>query len=293
MFEGFEQKKIDVGQAKINLRMGGEGPPLLLLHGYPQTHVHWHAVAPLLSPHFTLVIPDLHGYGESIGPSPDPEHQNYAKRTMANDMVTIMAQFGYDRFFLAGHDRGARVAYRLTLDHPETVLKLASLDTIPTLDVWKAMDKGLAVDAFHWPLLAQPAPIPERLIGNDPDFFLHHLLERWSGSPNILAEAAVAHYTEHFRKSSVIEAMAEDYRAGATIDLLHDQEDKAAGKKITCPVLVPWGQRYTGESPLAVWKTWADNVREIPLDCGHFIAEEMPEACATALREFFIKEGDE
>ncbi len=287
MFEGFEQTKIDVGDAKINVRLGGAGPALLLLHGYPQTHVHWHAVAPLLKTHFTLVIPDLRGYGESIGPAPDPEHQNYSKRTMAKDMITLMAGLGHERFSLAGHDRGARVAYRLTLDHPECVLRLASLDTIPTLDTWALMDRKVALDAFHWPFLAQPAPIPEKLIGNDPDFFLNHLLNRWAGRPNALDEAAVAHYAEHFRKPSVLQAMAEDYRAGATVDLLHDREDRQAGKRIACPVFVPWGRRYTKGSPLAIWQTWADDVRELCLDCGHFIAEEEPEACAAALRKFF------
>lgn len=212
MFEGFERKRFDVCEAQINARLGGDGPALLLLHGFPQTHVHWHAVAPLLKSHFSLVIPDLRGYGESIGPAPDPEHQNYSKRTMAKDVISVMASLGHQQFRLAGHDRGARVAYRLTLDHPECVTHLASLDTIPTLDVWELMDRESALGAFHWPFLAQPAPLPEKMIGHDPDFFLHHLLNRWAGSENVLADEAVAHYAEHFRKPSVIQAMAEDYR---------------------------------------------------------------------------------
>ncbi len=289
MFEGFERRRVDVEDANINVVSGGEGPALLLLHGYPQTHVAWHAVAPLLEAHFSLVIPDLRGYGESIGPSPDPEHRNYSKRTMAEDMVSVMAACGHERFFLAGHDRGARVAYRLTLDHPERVLRLASIDTVPTLDTWELTDREFALEVFHWPFLAQPAPLPERLIGNDPDFFLNHLLDRWAGSPNVLDGAAVAHYTEHFRKPSVLQAMSEDYRAGATIDLIHDEEDRAAGKKITCPVFVPWGSRYTSESPLQIWRRWADDVRELRLDCGHFIAEEEPVACADGLRDFFAQ----
>jgi len=289
VFEGYEQQRVNVGDAEINVMLGGEGPALLLLHGYPQTHVIWHAVSPLLEAHFSLVIPDLRGYGDSIGPPPDPEHLNYCKRTMANDMVSVMAEFGHERFFLAGHDRGARVAYRLTLDHPDRVLRLASLDTIPTLDTWELMDMGVAISAFHWLFLAQPAPIPERLIGGDPDFFLNHLLNRWAGKPNALDDEAVAHYSEHFRKPTVLAAMAEDYRAGATIDLLHDKEDRAAGKRITCPVLVPWGSKYTDGSPLEIWKKWADDVREIRLDCGHFVAEEEPIACADALRSFFAE----
>ncbi|MDH3713698.1 MAG: alpha/beta hydrolase [Gammaproteobacteria bacterium] len=289
MFEGFTQQKIDVGDAQINLRLGGAGPALLLLHGFPQTHVHWHAVAPLLATHFSLVIPDLRGYGESTGPAADPEHRNYSKRVMAQDMVVLMNEIGHERFLLAGHDRGARVAYRLALDHPGRVVRLASLDTVPTLDIWERMDMDAALGAFHWPFLAQPAPLPERLIGNDPDFFLAHLLSRWAGSPGVLDEAAVAHYAEHFRKPSVLEAMAEDYRAGATVDLLHDREDRVAGRKITCPVFVPWGKRYTRSSPLRIWQAWAGDVSELCLDCGHFIAEEEPQACAAALQEFFSR----
>ncbi len=287
MYEGFTRRRIDVGDAQINVVSGGDGPPVLLLHGFPQTHAAWHRIAPLLEKHFSLVIPDLRGYGESSGPAPDPEHHNYSKRVMAQDMISIMNEFGYEHFFLAAHDRGARVAYRLTLDHPDRVLALASLDTVPTLDVWEAMDWSVALDAYHWPFLAQPAPLPERLIGNDPDFYLDHLLERWAGGPDALDNAAVAQYREHFRKPSVLQAMAEDYRAGATIDLLHDKEDRATGKKVTCPVFVPWGARYTGASPLETWKKWADNVSEIRIDCGHFIAEEEPVICADALRAFF------
>ena len=289
MFEGFERRRLAVGDAEIHMRLGGAGPPLLLLHGFPQTHAVWHAVAPLLRDRFFLVMPDLRGYGESVGPPPDPAHRNYCKRTMAADMAAVMAELGHARFFLAGHDRGARVAYRLALDHPDRVLRLVSLDTVPTLDVWEAMDWQAALDAYHWPLLAQPAPVPERLIGNDPDFFLHHLLDRWSGRPGALDEAAVANYEAHFRKPAVLAAMAEDYRAGATIDLAHDREDRAAGRRIACPVLVPWGARYTAESPLEIWRRWADDVRELRLDCGHFIAEEAPAACADALRDFFLE----
>ena len=287
MFEGFQRQKIRTGDAEINLVTGGRGPALLLLHGFPQCHAAWHRVAPLLEKDFTLVIPDLRGYGESKGPAPDPAHENYSKRRMAQDFVAVMDSLGYERFFLAAHDRGARVAYRLTLDHPERVLRLASLDTAPTLDTWEAMDWEAALDAFHWPFLAQPAPFPERLIGRDPDYVLGFILERWAGRPGALDPAAVALYAEHFRKPSVLEAMAEDYRAGATIDLAHDREDRAAGRRITCPVLVPWGARYLSESPLATWQRWADDVRDLRLDCGHFIAEEAPGDCAEALRAFF------
>ena len=287
MFEGFETRRIALEGVTLNTRLGGEGPPLLLLHGYPQTHAAWHRVAPSLARHFSLVIPDLPGYGESLGPAPDSEHRNHSKRATAAIMVALMAQLGHARFFLAGHDRGARVAYRLTLDHPERVRRLASLDTVPTLDVWEGMDWQGALDAFHWPFLAQPDSLPERLIGAAPDVYLDYLLEHWAGSPDILDPAAVAQYREHFRKPSVQAAMAEDYRAGATIDVEHDREDRAAGKRIACPVFVPWGRRYTGGSLLPIWQRWADDVEGLEIDCGHFIAEEAPEIFARALIDFF------
>ena len=289
MFQGFKQLQFEINDAIINYRIGGQGPALLLLHGYPQSHVHWHAVAPLLKSDFTLITPDLRGYGESIGPSPDPEHHNYSKRTMANDMVALMTAHGHEKFFVAGHDRGARVAYRLSLDHPAKVKRLASIDTIPTADVWAQMDMNASLDAFHWPFLAQPAPLPEKIIGQDPDYFLMHLLNRWAGNSNVLAEKAVAEYTKHFRKPSVLQAMAEDYRAGATIDLVHDQQDIKAGNKITCPVFVPYAKQYTGQSLLHIWQNWASDISELCIDCGHFIAEEEPQICAQALKSFFLE----
>ncbi len=288
MFEGFRCEKVDVGDAIINLRFGGEGPPLLLLHGFPQTHVHWHAIAPRLMRDFSLVIPDLRGYGESAGPSPDPQHHNYSKRRMAHDMLVIMDLLGHQQFRLAGHDRGARVAYRLTLDCPDRITHLASLDTVPTLDIWEAMDMGDAIEAFHWSFLAQPAPLPEKLIGGDPDFFLNHLLNRWAGSADILDPVAVLQYATHFRKPSVVAAMAEDYRAGATIDLLHDRQDRELEKKIFCPVLVLRGTRHTPVPLLPIWERWSSDVQEVAFDCGYFLAEEDPVGCTAALRDFFL-----
>src|SRR5262245_43544599 len=179
----------------------------------------WHAVAPVLRAHFSLVIPDLRGYGESQGPPPDSQHVNYSKRAMAKDIVELMSALGHDRFAVAGHDRGGRVAYRLALDHPERVVALAVLDIVPTLVVWERMDYRSAQVSFHWPFLAQPAPLPERLIGHDPEFFLRLLLNRWAGRPDALDSGAVAEYVRHFKKPLVIEATCEDYRAGATVDL--------------------------------------------------------------------------
>ena len=290
MFEGFEKRQIPVGDCVINLVSGGEGPPLLLLHGYPQTHVAWHAVAPMLAKHFTLIIPDLPGYGDSLGPEPDPEHLNYAKRTTARTLADLMAALGFERFSLAGHDRGGRVAYRMALDHPDRIDRLAVLDIVPTLDVWEAMNWEQALEAYHWPLLAQPAPLPERLIGQDPDFYIQHLLDRWIQDDHHLAPEAVAHYLGQFHKASVIAATCADYRAGASQDVAHDRADRAAGKRLACPLLVVWGRGYfltTEKSPAEVWRDWAEDVSEAALECGHFVAEEQADACAAALQHFF------
>ena len=191
MLDWLEERRVVVGEAELYLRLGGAGPPLLLLHGYPQTHLAWHRVAPPLARDFTLVIPDLRGYGASTGPAPDPEHRNYSKRAMAEDMVALMAALGHDRFALAGHDRGGRVGYRLCLDHPERVTRFAAVDIVPTLDIWQAMDADTALSTYHWQFLAVPAPVPERLIGSDPDFFIAHLLDRWAGRPDALDPNAV------------------------------------------------------------------------------------------------------
>lgn len=290
MFKGFMEHRVSTREAEIFLRTGGTGPPLLLLHGYPQTHVVWHAVAPRLIDGFSLVIPDLRGYGESKGPPPDREHFNYSKRAMAEDMVAVMSALGHERFMVAGHDRGGRVGYRLAFDHPERVSHFAAVDIIPTLTAAEGMDKDKALSSYHWIFLAQPAPLPERLIGHDPEYYLRHLLDRWAGNRGALDPDAVAEYIRHFRKPSVIEATCEDYRAGMSVDLEHDRADCEAGRKIHCPTLVLWGKRYLSakaQSPLAVWRDWAQEVFEIALDCGHFVPEEQPQACADALREFF------
>jgi haloacetate dehalogenase len=288
-FECFAERRVDTGEAEIYLCLGGEGPPLLLLHGYPQTHLIWQRVAPSLARHFTLVIPDLRGYGRSRGPTPDAEHRHYAKRAMARDMVRVMETLGHPRFRLAGHDRGARVGYRLCLDHPERVERFAALDIIPTLDAWEQINADRALATYHWAFLAVPAPVPERLIGADPDFYIRHLIDRWAGRREALDPAAVAAYVEQFRDPAVLAATCADYRAGASTDRADDAEDRRQGRKIACPVLVLWGRGYLASktaSPLAAWRKWADDLREVALDCGHFVAEEMPEDCAAALLDF-------
>ncbi|HVQ14928.1 MAG TPA: alpha/beta hydrolase [Vicinamibacterales bacterium] len=290
MFEGFREHRIRTGDADIFALTGGSGPPLLLLHGFPQNHVMWHQVAPRLTAAFSLVLPDLRGYGVSTGPPPDPDHRNYSKRAMAADMIGLMSAFGHERFFLAGHDRGGRVGYRLALDHPGHVVRLALLDILPTTDVWERMNAEAALRSYHWLLLAQPSPLPERLLGRDPDFYLRHLLDRWVGRPDALDAEAVGEYARHFRTPSVVEAMCEDYRAGATVDRDDDRADRLTGRRLVCPTLVLWAARYLAmkdTTPLDVWRPWAEDVRDVALDCGHFLAEEEPGACADALERFF------
>lgn len=290
MLDDFDEKRITVGDAEIYLRTGGSGSPLLLLHGYPQPHVIWHRVAPTLAEHFTLVMPDLRGCGRSKGPAPDATHVNYSKRAMAGDMVAVMAALGHERFALAGHDRGGRGGYRLCLDDPARVTRFAALDIVPTLEVWEEMDADRALDVYHWPFLAVPAPVPERLIGAEPELYIRHLLDRWAGRKEALDPRAVTAYVEQFHRPPVIAATCEDYRAGASLDRDHDRADRAAGRKIQCPMLVVWGRGYEtskGASPAEVWRRWAVDVQDAPLDCGRFVAEEQPEACAAALLAFF------
>lgn len=293
MFEGFQSGRLRRGEnVEIFYRTGGSGPPLLLLHGYPQTHVIWHRVAPMLAQDFTLVLPDLRGYGASLGPPPDPQHRNYAKRTVAADMAALMTSLGYDNFALAGHDRGGRVGYRLALDHPARVGRFAAIDIIPTIDVWEEMDAAKAIATYRWPFLAVPAPLPEQLIGNDPEFFVTHLLARWAGDVGRLSPQAVAAYVAQFRNPATVTATCEDYRAGATADWDDDRADRKAGRKLACKMLVLWSRGYLGDkasSPAGLWRRWADDVSEVALDCGHFVPEEEPERTAAALRSFFAR----
>jgi haloacetate dehalogenase len=291
MLDGFSYRRVGVaaGSAEINVATGGGGPPLLLLHGFPQTHLAWRAVASRLASRYSLVVPDLRGYGDSRGPRPDARHHGYSKRAMAGDMIELMAALGHERFRLAGHDRGARVAHRLALDYPASVRRLALLDILPTLAVWEAMDWTAALSTYHWLFLAQPAPMPERLIGHDPDFYLHHLLDRWAGNKALLEQEAVEAYAAAFRRPAVIEAACEDYRAGATIDVEQDRADREAGRRLGCPTLLLWGRRYLhtpSGTPLSVWQDYADDVRDEAFDCGHFLAEEEPEGTAAALAAF-------
>ena len=289
MFEGFELATIDTGEAAIHVRHGGSGPPLLLLHGHPQTHVMWHLVAPKLADAFTVVAPDLRGYGDSSKPPTTEDHEPYSKRAMARDQVAVMRTLGFERFDVAGHDRGAYCAYRLALDHPRFVERLAVLDIVPAGEAWRRADRRFMLRWWHWAFLAQPAPLPERLIGRDPDAFYFR-----DGRSRAFAPEALAAYRRAFRNPDTVHAMCEDYRANATYDNDLDETDRAAGRRITCSVLVLWGRGDDLEElygdPLVIWRDWADDVRGRRLNCGHYLAEEAPEETAAELQAFFGNE---
>ncbi|HEU4451183.1 MAG TPA: alpha/beta hydrolase [Gaiellaceae bacterium] len=284
MFEGFELDRIDVGEAALRVRHGGSGPPLLLLHGHPQTHVMWHLVAPRLAAEFSVVAPDLRGYGESSKPPTGPDHEPYSKRAMARDAVELMRRLGFERFSVAGHDRGARCAYRLALDEPARVERLAVLDVVPTGETWRRADRRFMLSWWHWAFLAQDTPLPERLIGADPEGYY------FGGDRSRFHPDALADYLACVRDPRTIHAMCEDYRAGATYDFELDEADRAAGRRISCPVLVLWAGRGDLEElfgdPLAIWGDWADDVRGRALDCGHYLPEEAPEDTAAELGRF-------
>jgi haloacetate dehalogenase len=293
MLEGFARRRIDTGEASIQLAVGGAGPPLLLLHGYPETHVCWHRVAPRLARAFTVVCPDLRGYGESRGPATDTaDHSAYSKRAMARDQAAVMTALGFERFGLTGHDRGGRVAYRLALDHPGRLVRLATLDIVPTYHMWHDLDARLAYRIWHWTFLALPAPGPETVIGRDAAAFWD-----WKTAPGTKSKdlssfdpRALAHYRAFFSDPARLHATCEDYRAGRTTDLKFDETDRAAGRKIDCPMLALWGSSgipSETKSPLDTWREWATDVRGFAIDCGHYLPEENPQATVEALTEFF------
>ncbi len=288
MFEGFEQRRVSSSETEINLRIGGSGPPLLLLHGYPQTHVMWHKVAPGLAERFTVVAADLRGYGDSGKPPAGEGHAGYSKRAMARDQVEVMAALGFERFGVAGHDRGGRVAHRMALDHGERIEKVALLDIAPTKTMYEQTDKDFATAYYHWFFLIQPYDLPERLIGADPGYFLDHKIGHWSREPGAFPEEVVAEYKRCFANPQTIHATCEDYRAAASIDLEHDAADLA--KRLTCPLLVLWGQKGVVErcfDVLAAWRERAESVQGRTLPCGHFLAEEVPEETLAELLAFF------
>jgi haloacetate dehalogenase len=283
MFDGFTLSTIDTGAVSIRTRYGGSGPPLLLLHGHPQTHVMWHRVAPQLARDFTVVMTDLRGYGDSGKPATTADHMPYSKRAMAQDQVAVMRHLGFEHFFVAGHDRGGRCAYRMALDYPAQVRKLAVLDIIPTGEAFRRTNMEFGLGYWHWFFLAQPAPLPERMIGCDPDNYY------FRSGRELFDPQALADYLRCCHDPATIHAMCEDYRAGATIDYQLDEADRGV-KRIQCPLLALWGKR--GQLPawydvLAIWRDWADDVRGQAIDSGHYLAEEAPDATLAALQGFF------
>ena len=292
LFPGYASEWINTTSGRIFARVGGKGPPLLLLHGFSETHVMWHRVAPQLAEKFTVIIADLPGYGWSDMPESDKDHTPYTKRAMARTIVDAMERLGHVHFALAGHDRGGRVAYRLALDHPGRLSRLAVLDILPTYDYWERTNRLYALKIYHWTFLAQPFPLPETLIGGHPDFFLRTKMASQTKSKNLDAidSRALEHYLRAFRDPSRVHAMCEDYRAGAYADFEIDKADHDAGNKITIPMLALWGDAgiaSAAATPLDTWKKWATNVVGGPVDSGHFLTEENPDATAAALMEFF------
>ena len=291
MLENWEDHDVDVDGTRIHAKVGGDGPAVLLLHGYPQTHVMWHRVAPELVDRHTVVLADLRGYGDSSHPASTADHASYSKRAMAADQVGLMHDLGFDRFSVVGHDRGARVAHRLCLDRPEVVTRVALLDIVPTRHVFAHVDRALAQTYYHWFFLSQDPDLPEHLIGADPDYYVRRKLAQWSGGTGIesFAPEAIEEYVRCFSAPEAIRASCEDYRAGASIDLEHDEVDAAAGRRVECPALVLWGaEGFVGRSydVLDVWRGYAADVRGEALGGGHFLAEEEPGATLTALRDF-------
>jgi haloacetate dehalogenase len=292
LFPGFETARIAGDGAEIFCRIGGDGPPLLMLHGYPQCHAIWHRVAPALAASHRCVVADLRGYGQSSIPATVTDHASYSKRTMARDFVGVMRALGHERFAVLGHDRGARVAYRMALDHPHVVTKLGIVDIVTTHDMWGSFDADMALKAYHWPMLAQPHPVPETLISADPIWYLGYTLASWTKSKSLdpFDPDALALYRDAYAQPERLHAMCDDYRAGATFDRALDAADREAGHKIAMPMHFLWGAQgfpaQTGD-PLGFWRGWADDLTGTELDSGHFGPEENPDAIVAAVAPFF------
>jgi len=286
-FPGFEPIQVETAGAVINGVIGGSGPPLLLLHGWPQSHVEWHWVAPLLAGQFTVIATDLRGYGDSSIPAEGSNHEGYSKRVMAGDQIEVMHSLGFDRFAVAGHDRGARVGQRMAIDYPDSVTKLVLIDIVPGYKLYTHVTKEFATFYFHWFLLTQPSPLPETILGNNAEFFLR----AWAFSgliPDVITPEAFNEYLRCFKNPATLHAMCEDYRAGATVDLEHEKND--FDKKIQCPVLVLWGSKGAMGLLYDVLVEWQENataVRGKAFDGGHWLPEQFPEDVSAELITFF------
>jgi haloacetate dehalogenase len=279
---------VDVGEAELRVRHGGSGPPLLLLHGHPRTHATWHKVAPLLAGDHTVVCPDLRGYGRSSKPPTTPDHAPYSKRAMARDCLALMRALGHERFAVAGHDRGAYVASRLALDHPEAVTALVVMEAVPIGEALARCDAKFSASWWHWFFLGQTAKPAEQIISRDPDAWYTATVEQ-------MGQEAWADYQQAIHDPATVHAMCEDYRAGLGVDRAHDDADRRAGRRVRCPTLLLWAARDDLEDlygdPLAVWRDWAVDLRGRSLDCGHHLGEEVPEELAAELRKFLASLG--
>ncbi|WBB69320.1 alpha/beta hydrolase [Micromonospora sp. WMMD812] len=289
MFEGFEEFDIAASGATIHGRRGGSGPPVLLLHGIPETHLMWHRVAPQLAERYTVIATDLRGYGDSGKPPSDASHEPYSMRATARDQFEVMRSLGHDRFRVVGHDRGARCAYRLTLDEPDAVARLAVMDVIPVADAWGRADRRFSLAYWVWSFLAAPEPVPEQFIRAAPEVLVDFMLDQWPEVKDAFPAEVRAEYVEKFRDPATAHAICEEFRAAATVDVEHDEADRGR-RKIACPLLFLWSQRGSVaklyDDPLAIWREWADDVRGGPVPVGHFIPEEAPEETTRQLLDF-------
>jgi haloacetate dehalogenase len=294
LIPGFTRRTLEIDGARLAVHLGGRGTPLLMLHGYPQTYASWLRTAPGFAERFSCVVPDLPGYGDSdmIAEDGTGVLPPMSKRVIARRMVAMMAELGHDRFHVLGHDRGARVAYRMALDMPDRVIRLGVIEVVPTAEMWRAYSPALAQKAWHWTFLAQPAPHPERMICADPDHFLDWTLRAWTlwGDLSIFPAAALETYRAQIRNPACVHAICEDYRAGAGVDRAHDEEDLAAGRTIKAPLHFLWSTNgfpaRTG-NPMGLWRKWADTVTGAPIESGHFAQEEHPDAVLDAFLPFF------
>lgn len=295
MMDDFDTADVETRETTIFVSRSGSGPPLLLLlHGFPQTHLMWRDVAPLLAREFTVICADLRGYGRSGCPPSTPDHAPYAKRAMARDMIDVMGRLGFSRFSVAGHDRGGRVAYRMALDYPDHVDRLAVLDVLPTGTVWDRADARFALAYWPWSLLAQPEPFPERVLAAAGEVIVDSALGGWGTPSRVFSSEVRAAYIQALQDPAHIHAICEEYRAAATLDRRHDEVDRKAGRRIACPVLALWSAQgaldtwYTDAGgPLAIWRSWGEDVEGHPIEAGHFFPEEASQQTSEALGSFF------
>jgi haloacetate dehalogenase len=292
MFDGFEVFDVRTSSTTIHGRRGGSGPPILLLHGFPETHLMWHRVAPALGERFTVVATDLRGFGDSGTPPSTPDHAPFSMREIGREQVEVMRRLGYDRFAVVGHDRGGRCAYRMALDHPDAVSHLAVLDVIPTGEAYGRADKDFSLGFWIWSFLAAPEPVPERLVEHAPDVIVDYMLSL-SEATNAFPPDVRAEYVAKLSDPATIHAICEEYRAAATLDVSHDDADHGV-RRIACPTLVLWSATGVVDAwyePLEIWKSWADDVIGRPIECGHYLPEEAPEETIEALTSFLTREG--